>query len=115
MQSSAAILCRQLGFEDGIYNPLPTVPSNTTLRPPWLSSAACVGLEEEITDCDIAEFGSVSSCGRTQQVVCTAEQSPLPAFLSPCNHTHSCCDAQTVSRERKRYTVPGGHSLVSRR
>ena len=44
--------------------------SNTTLLPPWLSSLDCVGTEADLLDCDNSGFGSVSSCGLTQELIC---------------------------------------------
>ena len=46
------------------------VAPNTTLLPPWLSSLDCVGTEADVSDCNNGGFGSVSSCGLTQELIC---------------------------------------------
>lgn len=71
MQASAALLCRELGFEDGVFKGVAEVAPNTTLLPPWLSSLGCVGIETGIGNCNNGDFGSVSSCGVTQELICT--------------------------------------------
>ena len=78
VQATAPLLCRELGFADGVFRGLETVASDTALLPPWLSSLGCVGIETGIANCANVDFGSVATCGLTQQLSCTSGSGVLP-------------------------------------
>ena len=70
MQSAAAIACRQLGFDDGVFRSVSSVPANVTLLPAWVARIRCVGVEASITECEQLNYGDTETCGQTQRLVC---------------------------------------------
>ena len=75
-----SLVCRELEFREGVFQGMAEVASNTTLLPPWLSSIDCVGAEADLSDCDNSRFGSVSSCGLTQELICITGAGELSNF-----------------------------------
>eukprot|EP00892_Ulva_mutabilis_P005576 jgi/Ulvmu1/3390/UM016_0006.1 len=80
LQSSAAIACRQLGFDTGIYQAVTSVPANITLRPSWLGRIPCVGVEATISDCGGLAFGDTETCGLNQRLICSSGSGAEPSY-----------------------------------
>ena len=76
MQSAAALACRELGFEDGVFADVTSVPANVTLLPAWLGAVPCVGNEATLADCGPLEYGNTEMCGQTQRLVCSSAAGP---------------------------------------
>lgn len=71
VQSAAAVACRQLGFDDGIFQSVSSVPANVTLLPAWAARIRCVGTEASITECEPLNYGDTETCGLTRRLVCS--------------------------------------------
>ena len=88
LQASAAVACRQLGFQDGVFRDVENTPASLEIAPPWLGRLECQNLNETLADCGVT-FGNTVNCGPTQQLFCVNELSaknPRPtASLRPFN------------------------------
>lgn len=80
LQDNAVVLCRQLGFEDGVMFSIEpeTLPADASLAPPWLGGFRCDGTEESVLDCNLPGFGNTVTCGPPQRLFC----SPVGATLT---------------------------------
>lgn len=80
VQDNAVVLCRQLGFEDGLQFTIaePTLAAGATLAPPWLGGFRCDGTEDSVLGCRLPGFGNTATCGNPQRLFC----SPVGAGLA---------------------------------
>lgn len=85
-QSVAALACRDLGFKDGVFADVTSIPANVTLLPAWLGAVPCVGSEATLADCDPLDFGNTWTCGLTQRLACSSTAGPGSGLPLPCPH-----------------------------
>ena len=67
------MLCRQLGFESGVFDRVPQdmeMTDNATRVPPWLSQVDCDGSEIAIAECSLGNFGDASTCDGLLGLTC---------------------------------------------